>query len=40
MKSKKPYQKPAIIHTERLEARAIACSKAVPGMCVPGPIAS
>lgn len=40
MNPKKPYEKPAIVHTERLEARAIACSKAVPGGCVPGPVAS
>lgn len=25
---KKTYERPAIIHTEKLEARAVACSKA------------
>lgn len=24
---KKTYEKPAIIHTEKIEARAVACSK-------------
>ena len=24
---KKPYEKPAIIHTEKIEARAVTCSK-------------
>ena len=24
---KKSYEKPAIIHTEKIEARAVACSK-------------
>jgi hypothetical protein len=25
---KKPYQKPSIVHTEKLEARAVVCAKA------------
>jgi len=25
---KKPYQKPLIVHTEKLEARAVVCAKA------------
>jgi len=30
------YHRPAIIHTERIEARAMVCSKA-PSHCHPGP---
>ena len=26
--NKKPYEKPAVIHTEKLEARAVICDKA------------
>ena len=26
---KKNYEKPAVIHTEKLEARAVSCNKAV-----------
>jgi hypothetical protein len=36
---KKTYEKPAIIHTEKLEARAVTCSKA-DGSCGSGPIQS
>jgi hypothetical protein len=28
-KSKKPYQAPRIVHVERIEARAVVCSKQV-----------
>lgn len=39
---KKPYEKPAIVHTERIEARAVSCA---PGKdnsmnCPQGPISS
>jgi len=38
---KKTYEKPAIIHTAKIEARAVACSKSDPNMCASrGPIQS
>jgi hypothetical protein len=37
--AKKPYEAPAIIHTERVEARAVTCIKA-PSQCNPGPAQS
>ena len=39
---KKPYEKPAIIHTEPIEGRAgVVCGKAEPVACSPfGPVAS
>jgi len=27
MNTKKPYEKPAIIHTAKIEARAVTCAK-------------
>ena len=36
---KKNYERPAIIHTEKLEARANQCMKA-DSSCAPGPIQS
>ena len=37
---KKPYVKPAIIHTEKVEARAVQCAK-LDDTCGPsGPITS
>jgi hypothetical protein len=37
---KKPYEKPAIVHTEAIEARAVVCAKGVE-QCIPfGPISS
>lgn len=36
---KKTYERPAIIHTEKLEARATTCNKA-DNSCAPGPIQS
>ncbi len=36
---KKTYERPAIVHTEKLEARATTCNKADSG-CAPGPIQS
>jgi hypothetical protein len=37
---KKTYERPAIVHTEKLEARAVACSKADDATCGAGPIQS
>ncbi len=41
---KKAYEKPAIVHTERVEARAVACAgptaKATSMDCPSGPISS
>ena len=36
---KKTYERPAIVHTEKLEARATTCNKA-DNSCSPGPIQS
>jgi len=33
---KKIYERPAIIHTEKLEARAVTCSKADDGCAAGG----
>ena len=39
---KKQYERPAIVHTEKLEARAVACMKADSATCssMGGPIQS
>jgi len=37
---KKSYQKPAIVHTEKIEARAVTCQKADDNACGGGPITS
>lgn len=37
---KKPYEKPAIVHTEKIEARASACSKSNDACTSQGPITS
>jgi hypothetical protein len=37
---KKTYEKPTIVHTEKLEARAVACTKADDATCAAGPIQS
>jgi hypothetical protein len=39
---KKVYEKPAIIHTEKIEARAVTCAKAdsATPTCEAGPITS
>lgn len=37
---KKSYEKPAIIHTETIEARAIKCTKADDASCPGGPLTS
>jgi len=38
--TKKSYERPAIVHTEKLEARAVTCSKADDASCGGGPIQS
>jgi len=37
---KKAYERPAIIHTEKLEARAVAGGKVDLNTCASGPIQS
>lgn len=37
---KKSYERPAIIHTEKLEARAVLCSKSTDACANSGPIQS
>ena len=39
---KKVYEKPAIIHTEKIEARAVSCAmdSSTTGGCESGPITS
>ena len=37
---KKPYVKPAIIHSEKVEARAVICSKSTDACGPSGPITS
>jgi hypothetical protein len=37
---KKAYEKPAIIHTEMIEARAVTCSKSDESCQATGPIQS
>jgi hypothetical protein len=39
---KKTYERPAIVHTEKLEARAVVCAKADSGTpaCQAGPVQS
>ena len=37
---KKTYERPVIVHTEKLEARAVVCSKAGGDACGAGPIQS
>lgn len=37
---KKTYERPVIVHTEKLEARAVACSKSTDTACAGGPIQS
>lgn len=36
----KKYDRPAIVHTEKLEARAVTCLKADDAGCSAGPIQS
>jgi len=37
---KKPYEKPAIVHTEKLEVRAISCLKSDDTSCASGSLMS
>ncbi len=37
---RKPYDVPRILHTEKLESRAVSCSKADDTTCAGGPIQS
>jgi hypothetical protein len=37
---KKSYEKPAIIHSEKVEARAVQCSKASDQCGTTGPVTS
>lgn len=37
---KKSYERPAVLHTEKLEARAVTCSKSDSSTCGAGPIQS
>jgi hypothetical protein len=37
---KKPYQKPRIIYSEKMEARAVSCAKADTAGCAAGPVTS
>jgi hypothetical protein len=37
---KKPYEKPAIIHSEKVEARAVECSKGTDTCGPTGPVTS
>lgn len=37
---KKVYEKPAIIHTEKIEARAVSCSKSTDVCAASGPLTS
>ena len=37
---KKSYERPAILHTEKLEARAVTCTKSDDTACSAGPIQS
>jgi hypothetical protein len=37
---KKTYERPAIVHTEKLEGRAIECAKITPEACTAGPYQS
>ena len=38
---KRVYEKPAVVHTEKIEARAVTCAKAdTAGGCEAGPVTS
>jgi hypothetical protein len=37
---RKSYERPEILHTEKLEARAVACAKADETQCPAGPVQS
>jgi hypothetical protein len=37
---KKTYERPMIVHTEKLEARAVNCAKSSETACSAGPVQS
>jgi hypothetical protein len=37
---KKVYEKPAVVHTEKVEARAVSCVRTDSNTCEAGPITS
>ena len=37
---KKVYEKPMVVHTEKIEARAVSCLKADETTCAAGPLQS
>ena len=37
---KRVYEKPAVVHTEKIEARAVNCAKSSTTACTDGPITS
>ena len=37
---KKPYEKPAVVYREKIEAKAGSCAKAGAGTCKTGPYVS
>jgi hypothetical protein len=37
---KKTYERPVIVHTEKLEARAVICARSTDTACGAGPIQS
>jgi hypothetical protein len=37
---KKTYERPMIVHTEKLEARAVSCTKSDDATCGGGPVQS
>jgi hypothetical protein len=37
---KKPYEKPRVVYSENMEARAVACAKADSTSCAAGPVTS
>jgi hypothetical protein len=38
--AKKPYEKPAITHVEKIEARTVVCARQDDATCGSGPILS
>ncbi len=38
-KARKPYEKPAIVYSQKVEARAVVCSRA-NDTCFPGPLST
>ncbi|MEW6756973.1 MAG: hypothetical protein AB1347_02030 [Acidobacteriota bacterium] len=40
MERRKPYEKPAVVYREKIEAKAGSCSKTGAGTCGAGPYVS